>query len=72
MKIDNKHIIYGQHHYHVISVTLLYLLKSFLSGRSQCVVLGYTRSKSISILQDVLHGSILEAQLYTLYCTHYV
>ena len=53
--------------YFGFSATVLDWFKSFLVGRSQSVILGNARSKSISVLQGVPQGSVLGAQLYTLY-----
>ena len=47
--------------------TVLDWFKSFLADRSQCVILGNARPKSISVLQGVPQGSVLGARLYTLY-----
>ena len=46
---------------------IVQLFKSFLSERSQYVILGNARSKSIPVLQGVPQGSVLWARLYTLY-----
>ena len=53
--------------YFGFSETVLVWFKSFLADRFQCVILGNAQSKSISILQGVPQGSVLGAQLYTLY-----
>ena len=65
--VDHDVLVKHLDNYFGCSAIVLDWFKSFLSERSQCVILGNARSKSIPVLQDVPQGSVLGARLYTLY-----
>ena len=57
--VDHDVLVKRLDNYFGFSVTVLDWFKSFLSDRSQCVILGSARSKSIPVLQGVPQGSVL-------------
>ena len=65
--VDHDVLVKRLEDYFGFSAIVLDWFKSFFSERSQCVILGNARSKSIPVLQGVPQGSVLGAQLYTLY-----
>ena len=65
--VDHDVLVKHLDNYFGFSAIVLDWFKSFLSERSQCVILGNARSKSIPLLQGVPQGSVLGARLYTLY-----
>ena len=65
--VDHDVLVKRLDNYFGFSATVLDWFKSFLSDRSQCVILGSARSKSTPVLQGVPQGSVLGARLYTLY-----
>ena len=68
--VDHDVLVKGLDNYFGFSATVLDWFKSFLSDRSQCVILGNARSKSSFVLQGVPQGSVLGARLDTLYVRH--
>ena len=65
--MDHDVLVKRLDNYFGFSAIVLDWFKSFLSERSQCVMPGNARSKSIPVLQGVPQGSVLGARLYTLY-----
>ena len=65
--VDHDVLVKRLDNYFGFSAIVLDWFKSFLSERSQCVILGYARSKSIPALQGVAQGSVLGTRLFTLY-----
>ena len=46
---------------------MLHWFRSFVSERSQCVLVGKIKSEALLVKQGVPQGSVLGARLYTLY-----
>ena len=65
--VDHDVLVKRLDNYFGFSATVLDWFKSFLSDRSQCVILGSARPKRTPVLQGVPQGSVLGARLYTLY-----
>ena len=53
--------------YFGFTTTVLHWFRSFVSERSQCVLLGKIKSEALLFKQGVPQGSVLGARLYTLY-----
>ena len=49
---------------------MLHWFRSFVSERSQCVLLGKIKSEALLVKQGIAQGSVVGARLYTLYVRH--
>ena len=63
--VDHNVLVKCLDNYYGFSATVLDWFRSFHPDRSQCVILGNARSKSIPVFQGVPLGSVLGARLYT-------
>ena len=65
--VDHDILVNRLENYFGFNATVLHWFRSFVSERSQCVLLGKIKSEARLVKQGVPQGSVLGARLYTLY-----
>ena len=65
--VDHDILVNRLENYFGFTATVLHWFRSFVSERSQCVLLGKIKSEALLVKQGVPQGSVLGARLYTLY-----
>ena len=65
--VDHDILVNRLGNYFRFTATVLYWFRSFVTERSQCVLLGKIKSEALLVKQGVPQGSVLGARLFTLY-----